>query len=201
MRKWLIALVPTTALLVGLGVVIADDDRDDSPDEDEHYEYVDDSMHEVDDLLEESIEPVRNSTYLKACGDCHFAYQGGLLVAEDWMRILDTLDAHFGEDASLPAPVASEVNSYLLSSAADVPLSEESKAFSAGGTANDNTLPRITTSPYFLHEHDEIPERYVTGNPEVGTFGQCDACHVRADQGVYDEHDVVITGIGPWEDD
>ena len=49
-------------------------------------------------------------------------------------------------------------------------------------------------------EHNEIPARFVTANPKVNSFSQCDACHIDAEQGSFNEHDVRIPGYGRWDD-
>jgi hypothetical protein len=60
--------------------------------------------------------------------------------------------------------------------------------------------PRITQTRYFLRKHDEVPMRLVSGNPEIGSFSNCQACHVGAAKGSFDEDDVRIPGVGRWED-
>jgi hypothetical protein len=60
--------------------------------------------------------------------------------------------------------------------------------------------PRITQTRYFLRKHDEVPMRLVSGNPKIGSFSNCQACHVGAARGDFDEDDVRIPGVGRWED-
>jgi hypothetical protein len=64
---------------------------------------------------------------------------------------------------------------------------------------NDTPI-RITELPYFTRKHREVPERMVSGNPDVGSFTQCDACHKDAAKGKFDEDTVVIPGFGRWDD-
>ncbi len=58
----------------------------------------------------------------------------------------------------------------------------------------------LRTPPYFRREHDEIPPRLVRNNEEVGSFSNCQACHRNAETGIYNEHQVVIPGVGRWDD-
>ena len=39
-----------------------------------------------------ALAPVVNETYRTECGGCHFAYQPGLLPAQDWERLMGSLD-------------------------------------------------------------------------------------------------------------
>ena len=61
-------------------------------------------------------------------------------------------------------------------------------------------LPRITEIADFRDEHEEIPARLVTGNPDVLSFSQCNACHRRAEEGNFSEQQIDIPGHGPWQD-
>jgi len=145
------------------------------------------------------VRPVENQAYQSECGGCHFAYQPGLLPGKDWERIMDSLVEHYGDDASLDELQAAEIRGYLLDNAADRARLSRARAFSAGSDAGDG-LPRITKTRYFQREHYEIPARIVRGNAEVGSFSNCQACHRSAAAGIYNEHQVVIPGIGKWDD-
>jgi hypothetical protein len=59
---------------------------------------------------------------------------------------------------------------------------------------------RITEIPYIRHEHDEIPDRLITGNAEVVSLSRCEGCHGGAVQGSFSENDIRIPGFGKWED-
>ncbi|NCA69813.1 MAG: cytochrome C [Sphingobacteriia bacterium] len=152
------------------------------------------------------VSPVTPATYTQECGACHLAYQPGLLPAMDWARIMTptALADHYGEDASLPAAAWKEITNYLVTHGADQTRSSRSRAFAisdspeAGRQAGE--LPRISRTPYFLHEHDEIPLGLVTDNPEVRSFSQCNLCHRGAADGVYNEDEVWIPGHGRWDD-
>lgn len=145
------------------------------------------------------VRPVENETYRSECGGCHFAYQPGLLPGHDWERIMDSLVEHYGDDASIDEIQATEIRGYLLENASDRTGQSRSRAFSAGSDASD-MLPRITNTNYFRREHYEIPARLVRDNNEVGSFSNCQACHRNADVGIYNEHQVVIPGVGKWDD-
>jgi hypothetical protein len=149
------------------------------------------------------VAPVINATYGEECGSCHMAYQPGLLPALDWARIMgpDALANHYGDDASLSDAVRGEIASYLVASSADQGTRSRSRAFALVGDATaDTALPRITRTRYFVEKHDEIPEKWVAVNPEVGSFSQCNSCHRGADEGIYNEEQVSIPGYGRWED-
>ena len=140
-----------------------------------------------------------NEQYLAECGACHFAYQPGLLPQSAWARIMGSLENHFDDDASLNELQTTEIRDFLFRYSADFATSSRSRAFAAGALSED-TLPRITHTRYFRREHAEIPNRFVSDNPDVGSFSNCQACHRNAGAGYYDEHQIDIPGVGRWED-
>ena len=151
------------------------------------------------------VAPVLDPTYAAECGSCHMAYQPGLLPALAWARIMDpaALAEHFGDDASLPAETVNAITTYLTPNGADQGHGQRAHAFAVGApglSGPDGALPRITESAYFRRKHQEIPERMVSANPEVGSFSQCNRCHQGAGEGVYNEDQVRIPGFGSWED-
>lgn len=183
---WLIALTTLALFTVtGSAWVFADDDDDDGPRR----------------KLGHDLAPVTDPVYQEECGSCHMAYQPGLLPASAWAQLMtpEALAAHFGDDASLADDTRTAIVGYLSRSADGG--GERSRSFAVGGgLAANGERPRITTSPYFVKKHDEIPARLVTGNPDVGSFSQCNTCHRGAADGDYNERRINIPGYGPWED-
>ena len=142
---------------------------------------------------------VTNPTYKEECGSCHMAYPPGLLPARSWDKVMLELENHFGDNAELDTEAHQSITRYLLTNSADKSEYRRSKKFSQ--SINSNEVPiRISETPYFKHEHDEIPANFVTANSKVTSFSQCDACHAKADQGSFNEHDVRIPGYGRWDD-
>ncbi len=129
--------------------------------------------------------------YHAECGSCHTPYPARLLPAHAWQQIMGRLDNHYGDNAELPPETQALLNRYLVDHAG--------RASRYSSPASDK-LPRITEQPWFTHEHNEIPARMVTGNPKVGSFGNCAACHTGAAQGRFSEHNVHIPGYPRWED-
>jgi mono/diheme cytochrome c family protein len=120
-------------------------------------------------------------SYQQECGACHVAYPPGLLPAASWQRVMDHLPQHYGTDASLDAATRAELARWLAANA---------------GTYKrvGNTPPpedRISRSSWFVRKHDEVPGAAWTRAAVKGR-AHCSACHARADQGEFDEHDVRI---------
>ena len=142
---------------------------------------------------------VTNDRYRTECGGCHLAYPPGLMPAAAWGQVMGSLNNHFGDDASLAPAVVDELLAYLQGNAPDGKGRGRSSAFTAP-LVKGGEPPRITETTYFQRKHDEVPARYVKGNPKVGSFSNCAACHPGADKGNFDEHQVNIAGVGRFED-
>lgn len=114
--------------------------------------------------------------YQQECAACHVAYPPGLLPAESWQRILGDLSHHYGTNAALDAATIKELATWLKANA---------------GRRAAPPQDRISRSPWFIHEHDELTPA-VWQSPNVRSAANCAACHTLAEQGDYDERNIRI---------
>lgn len=138
--------------------------------------------------------PAMDPGYVVECGSCHMAYPPQLLPSSSWERIMQGLDRHFGENAEVDAATRKALQKYLA------------EASSAGSIYNLLQNPvkqapsRITELPSFIVRHGAIPARLIQENDAVDSLSRCNACHLNAGQGRFDEGDVRIPGAGGWFD-
>ncbi len=188
MKKSLLVIGLGFSLLAVVGLALSDYD---SEREDEDHEYAE---HGRPDFA-----PADDPGYLQECGACHLAYPPGLLPARSWGRIMDGLGDHFGDNAELAASEAEPIRAYLQAQAAD--RAGQGRARSVAASLRPEQAPlRIAATPWFRRQHHEIPPSMVAGNPQVGGFGNCQACHRGAEDGSFDEHRVRIPGYPYWDD-
>lgn len=136
------------------------------------------------------VKPVADRKYAKECGDCHFAYQPGLLPAKSWEKLLsaDALKNHFGENAELDNATREAILDYAVNNAAETSWYKRSRKI-----ANNNNAPlRITELRYISRVHHDIPEKMIKGNKDVKSLSMCNTCHTQAAQGVFDSDTVNI---------
>jgi hypothetical protein len=141
----------------------------------------------------------RYALYKDECGSCHFAYPPALLPSSSWQHLMRTLSDHFGDDAELDPTTAGEIRAFLNRNSAGKVKGDYSERMWRS-TRGQAPVRRITETDYFRGQHHEIPAKMVTGNPEVKSFSQCDACHTGAAQGSFEEHRVHIPGYGRFSD-
>ncbi|HQR69897.1 MAG TPA: cytochrome C [Burkholderiaceae bacterium] len=121
-----------------------------------------------------------HAAYRAECGSCHIAYPPALLNAEGWNAIMNSLDRHFGTDASISDAKRAELAAYLGTAA--------SPRKSAGTT-------RITDAAWFRKEHREI-SAVTWKSSAVKSPSNCEACHREASIGDFSERNIHIPREG-----
>ncbi|MBT3024584.1 MAG: diheme cytochrome c [Candidatus Thiodiazotropha sp. (ex Lucina aurantia)] len=193
---WLLLASLFALTMLGNGLVLAD--RDGSEEDDDDW---DEQLFR--NWFKSANKPNHNQysqLYQEECGSCHFPYQPVFLPAASWRTMMGKLDEHFGENAELSAEDQATLSSYLISDAADR-VNREIPNKVMWSLRSSPVPERITETGFFKHEHNEIP--YSVRNKKSGeklTFSNCDSCHKKALQGSYNEHEIIIPGIGRWDD-
>lgn len=116
---------------------------------------------------------ILSPTYVRECGSCHVAFPPALMTAPDWHAVMNTLERHYGTDASLDAKTQAALAAELQRDA-----SRRDKHADAGQP------PRLTRSAWFVKEHGKLPEKASATLPAAA---QCEGCHSAAATGDYAE--------------
>jgi hypothetical protein len=146
----------------------------------------DNDDHDRNDYL----KPVTNQTYKETCGECHFAYQPELLPSASWLKILNQLDDHFGDEVELDPDTIKTISDYLKTNGAENSSAKRSKKIMR---SLGNQIPmRITDIPYIREKHHELNPA-VFKRESIGSLANCTACHITAEKGIYDDDDVEIS--------
>ena len=127
------------------------------------------------------------------CASCHLAFPPQLLVADDWKRVMVTLDKHYGDNASLDEKTRRSIEDFLVRNAGGAKVG-------AGGMAQPGVdLPRMTKTAGFVRKHREGARTDWT-HVKVKTPANCTACHTQAVEGSYREREIVMPSGRRWED-
>ena len=133
---------------------------------------------------DERYRPVKDPVVIEECGACHMVFQPQMLPKKSWVKIMDTLNNHFGEDASLDLKLVRHIKEYHVNNAAN---SRWLNGKFMRGLSDDSAPLRITETPRWIREHKrEVPQR-AWSDPKVRSKANCRACHKRANQGNYDD--------------
>ena len=136
--------------------------------------------------------------YENECAACHMAYQPQLLPKESWKKIMQSLDDHFGVDATLEPEDNKKILKYLVENSYGK-SSFEDEFYEMRKSKNRDVPLRITETDYFKREHREIPKRLIK-QKSVRGFSNCNACHTDAKEGHYGERGIYIPNYGLWDD-
>jgi len=125
---------------------------------------------------DDNVPPIKDALVLEECGACHLAFQPAFLPKASWKKMMNDLENHFGEDASLDNDSAKAIEAYLVANSR------------TGKNVNANNPPlRITELRWFKHEHSEREAKNMMKKLKVKSFVECAACHRGADKGLYDD--------------
>lgn len=166
-------------------------DRDDDGDgEEEHHRRQRHRKRHRDHEYERSyLKPVNNPTYKEECGACHFPYQPELLPSASWMKILGQPDDHFGEEIELASKSKEIISQYLKLNGAE--NSRAKRAVKIIRSLGAHVPMRITDVPYIRKKHHELNPN-IFNRESIGSLSNCMACHITAEQGVYEDDNVRI---------
>lgn len=126
---------------------------------------------------------VKDKDTIEACGECHMVFQPRMLPARSWRKIMQGLDDHFGEDASIDPALVPKIEQYLVANASDVGWDDELMK----GVRASSTPLRITELPKWVHEHEEELPSHIWSRADIGSKANCLACHRGANKGYYED--------------
>jgi len=126
--------------------------------------------------------------WARECGSCHYAFHPSLLPRSSWAAIMQGLDDHFGEDASLPPAAATEIAAFLQAYAAE---NWDTKAARLLSNIAPSAPLSITAAPFWVRRHRRI-DPAVFAAPPVKVRSNCIACHRDADTGRFDAQAILI---------
>ncbi|MBI4817666.1 MAG: diheme cytochrome c [Deltaproteobacteria bacterium] len=127
--------------------------------------------------------------YETECGSCHLAYPPGMLPGRSWVKLLDELADHFGQNAELDSDSRAKLERWLLDNAAEGdthPLSKKVVRSSRGSTPL-----RLSDLRFIAHEHGELRGE-VFARSSVRSVANCGACHLGAERWSFRERELRI---------
>lgn len=119
-------------------------------------------------------------TVKNECASCHMVCPPAFLPKESWVRMMGSLDKHYGTDASIDPKDLKEVSQWLVQYAGTYKRVSEAPP-------ND----RITESVWFIKKHRKISQA-TWQHAQVKSKSNCMACHTTADKGQYDDDFVKV---------
>ena len=119
------------------------------------------------------------------CGACHLAFHPSLLPARSWHALMEKSAEHFGEDLAFEPDVSKSIEKFLIANASERHATEPAYKIDTSLAPNETPL-KITDTPYWKEQHQEI-EAAVWSQAAVGAKSNCEACHLDASQGTFED--------------
>ncbi len=132
--------------------------------------------------------PALDAAYVRECGGCHFAYPPSLAPAQTWVAVMDGLDDHFGENATIDSATATVLRGWLADNSSE---HWDTRPAVTLRTTDPAQPQRITAAPAWTRFHRRIAEA-VFKSQAVGAKGSCGACHHDASTGRFDPQQIAI---------
>jgi len=133
---------------------------------------------------DQKINPVNHALTQEECSACHLAFPAAMLPSKSWTHLMNSLESHFGEDASLDEESVTAIANYLNANSAD--SSWAGNRFSRGQT---RAWPiRITETDHWLREHKNQSFTDAAKLEDIKR-SDCAACHDSAAEGNFHFND------------
>jgi len=129
-----------------------------------------------------------NSAFYKECISCHTLFPPFLLPQKSWVSMVDTLENHFGDDASLDAATTESIKVFLVKNSAESSTKESSLRILAS-LEKEKTYLAITETPFWKNRHKKI-DKAVYEQKEIGKPSNCKACHDTIENGLLNNRDI-----------
>ena len=129
-----------------------------------------------------------NPAFYKECISCHTLYPPFLLPSKSWVSMMDTLQNHFGDDASLDAVTTESIKAFLVNNSAETSTKDSSLRILAS-LENDKMYLAITETPFWKNRHKEI-DKAVFKRADIGKPSNCKACHDSIENGLLNNRDI-----------
>ncbi|OED38009.1 hypothetical protein AB833_21430 [Chromatiales bacterium (ex Bugula neritina AB1)] len=133
---------------------------------------------------DDRIQLITDQLTKNECSACHFAYPASMLPEASWKKIMESLENHFGEDASLDSQTIQYITQYLVSQAGDA---ENRSLKFVRGLDNQNPPIRITETKYWITRHPGISKEILPSGL-AGLKSNCAVCHLSAESGYYEKN-------------
>ncbi|WP_294965489.1 cytochrome b/b6 domain-containing protein [Sulfurimonas sp.] len=132
---------------------------------------------------------VEHRVFYDECISCHTLYPPHLLPKKSWITMMDNLQNHFGDDASLDAKDIKSIKEYLVKNSSE--NSTKESAFKILKSIDANVTLAITETRYWKRRHKDI-DKSIFEAKKIGNISNCKACHKNIEQGLLNDKDIKI---------
>lgn len=125
-----------------------------------------------------------NREFVNECGSCHTLYPPYLLPKKSWIEMMDNLNDHFGDDASIDLNQTKTIKEYLVENSAEHSSHKESQKI----LKTYRGEIAITKNSYWNRVHKELSDDEVFLRESIKHKSNCKACHQDIEKGIIDDN-------------
>jgi len=130
----------------------------------------------------------QNEIFYNECISCHTLYPPSLLPKGSWIKLMNNLENHFGDDASFDKNDEKIVTNYLIKNSADSSKSEAS-TYILNSLEDKNDIIAVTKTPYWIKKHKDI-DKSIFKSKDVRSKANCKACHTDIEKGLIEDENI-----------
>ena len=126
--------------------------------------------------------------FYKECISCHTLFPPFLLPQKSWISMMDNLENHFGDDASLDPQTTLSIKEFLVQNSAESSTKESAFRIKSS-LKSDQDYIAITETPFWKSRHKKI-DKSVYAKEDIGKPSNCKACHDNIENGLLNNADI-----------
>ncbi|MFT7880144.1 MAG: cytochrome b/b6 domain-containing protein [Sulfurimonas sp.] len=127
------------------------------------------------------------------CGSCHITYPPYLLPKRSWVAMMQDLENHFGDDASIDNKTNLSILAFLKANSAENSTHEAAFKILKSLKENDSTIA-ITQTPYWKSRHKHV-DKEIFLSQDVKSRANCSACHQNIEYGLIENRLIKVPEI------
>ncbi|MDD3835863.1 MAG: cytochrome b/b6 domain-containing protein [Sulfurimonas sp.] len=125
-----------------------------------------------------------NTLFVKECASCHTLYPPHILPKESWITLMNDLENHFGDDASLSEEENKNILNFLVQNSAETSTQEVSVNILDSIINKD--IIAITHTDFWKNKHKNISKE-IFEHKDVKSKANCKACHSDIEKGLIED--------------
>ena len=153
------------------------------------------STYNINTILTSSkYEPINyekeSDIFVEECASCHILYPPHLLPQKAWNKMMDNLEEHFGDDASVDDSSNKIIRKYLLNNSSET-SNKQASVYIMKEYMNEIA---ISDTSYWKDIHKNINKK-IFQSKKIRTKSNCKACHTNFENGLIENEDINIPKI------
>lgn len=128
-----------------------------------------------------------DTLFAKECGSCHILYPPNLLPKKSWELMMNNLENHFGDDASLDDDINEKILAFLVKNSSENSTTKASWKFT--NSIKEKDIIALTKTNYWEKKHKNIPKS-VFKHEKVKSVANCKACHSDIEKGLIEHENI-----------